>query len=242
MESKDKIEFEVSGQNFKNIKKFRKQHKNCFMGMCAEQFKYTFVPSSLGLMATINCSCGQSMSIGDFMDSEPANYDEDKYRVLTEQDHKNAEFEDAAKMILILRNPRMFRIAFRKPMTFELLYAYVGGLIRYADERIGNAFLYKYDVDKYHSEIPNYEGCSEEEKIEKFFEYFRKKIKDEVAKYGCRDEQLIKYLNDDKKYDYNEDTLARWLTVSIPDKEYGLFSKETWSSEELLSILEEYVE
>lgn len=242
MEYKDKIEFEIMGQDFENVKKFRKQHSNCFKGMCAEQFEYTFVPSSLGLMASIKCSCGQSMSIGDFMDREPTDYDEDRYRVLTEQDHKNAEFEEVAKMILILRNPRMFRIAFRKPMTFELLYAYVGGLIRCADERIKKAFLYKYDVDKYHSKIPNYKGCSEAEKIEKFFEYFRKKIKYEITKYDCKDEQLIKYLNDDKKYDYNEDSLGRWLTVSVPDNDYGLFSRDSWTSEELLSILEEYVE
>ena len=195
MEFKDKIEFEVSGKDFTNVKKFRKQHKNCNMGMTAEQFEYSFTPTSLGLMATIKCSCGRSMTIGNFMDREAADYDEEKYKVLTEQDRKNAEFEDAVRSILILRKPQMFRIAFRKPITFELLYAYMAGFIKHADERLGEAFLYKYDMDKYHNEVPNYKGCSEEVKIEKFFEYFINKIKEEISKYDCRNEQLIKELN-----------------------------------------------
>lgn len=242
MESKDKIEFEVSGQHFENVKKFRKQHKNCFMGTCAEQFEYSFVPTSLGLAASIKCSCGQSMSLGDFMDYEANEYDEEKYKVLKEQDRINAEFENAAKMILVLRNPRIFRVAFRRSMTFESLYFYVSGLIRYADERIRKAFLYKIKLDKYRSEIDVYKDCDETEKIQKFFDYFIEHIKEEVSKYDCRDEQLLKYLNDNDRYDYNEDSLARWLTVSIQDKGYGLFSKEVWTSEELLPILEKFVE
>lgn len=30
METKDKIAFEIEGNDLKNVKKFRKQHKNCF--------------------------------------------------------------------------------------------------------------------------------------------------------------------------------------------------------------------
>ncbi|WP_044937829.1 hypothetical protein [Pseudobutyrivibrio sp. LB2011] len=36
------------------------------------------------------------------------------------------------------------------------------------------------------------------------------------------------------------DSLGRWLTIST--RNYGLFSKDTWSSKELFSILEKYVE
>ena len=103
-------------------------------------------------------------------------------------------------------------------LRLDLWRKLVCGLIRYADERIRKAFLYKIELDKYHAEIDVYKDYDETEKIEKFFDYFIEHIKEEISKYDCRDEQLLKYLNDDKKYDYNEDTLARWLTVSIPDK------------------------
>lgn len=39
----------------------------------------------------------------------------------------------------------------------------------------------------------------------------------------------------------NFDCLGKWLCVSIPKTGYGLFSKDIWTSDELLSILEKYV-
>ena len=61
METKDKIEFEISGEQLENVKKFRKQHRNCVMGTVADRFEYTFIPTSMGLAASIGCSCGRSM-------------------------------------------------------------------------------------------------------------------------------------------------------------------------------------
>ena len=58
METKDKITFEIEGNDLKNVKKFRKQHKNCFQGMTSEQFEYSFTPTGLGLAASVKCSCG----------------------------------------------------------------------------------------------------------------------------------------------------------------------------------------
>ena len=40
METKDKITFEIEGNDLKSVKKFRKQHKNCFQGVTGEQFEY----------------------------------------------------------------------------------------------------------------------------------------------------------------------------------------------------------
>lgn len=154
METKDKIEFEISGEQLKNVKRFRKQHKKCVMGTFADRFEYTFMPTSLGLVASIKCSCGRSMPLGGFIDFESEGYDEDKYGVLTEEEKENSEFEEAAKRILFFRNPQHFRMAFRQAMTFELLYTYVIGLSAYADRRIRESILYKYNLDKYHKEIP----------------------------------------------------------------------------------------
>ena len=39
----------------------------------------------------------------------------------------------------------------------------------------------------------------------------------------------------------NFDSLGKWLCFSVPTTGYGLFSKDTWTSEELLPILEKYV-
>ena len=140
----------------------------------------------------------------NFMDFEPEEYNEDKYGVLTEEDKANVEFEDAAKRILFLRDPRHFRMAFCQVMTFEMLYSYVIGLSVYADKRIRDSILYKYDLDKYHREIPNYKDCEESKKIEKFFKHFIKSVKKEVGKYDCKDQMLVQYLNDKTIYNYEE--------------------------------------
>ena len=39
METKGKILFEITGNDLRNVKKFRKQHKNCFQGVTGEQFE-----------------------------------------------------------------------------------------------------------------------------------------------------------------------------------------------------------
>jgi hypothetical protein len=39
----------------------------------------------------------------------------------------------------------------------------------------------------------------------------------------------------------NFDCLGRWLCISNPKTGYGLFSRDTWTSDELLPILEKYV-
>lgn len=121
---------------------------------------------------------------------------------LMEEEKANTEFEEAAKRILLLRDPQHFRMAFRQDITFEMLYTYVIGLSAYADKRIRDSILYKYDLDKYHREIPNYKDCEESKKIEKFFKYFLKSVKKEVGKYDCKDQQLLLYLNDKTIYNY----------------------------------------
>ncbi len=46
-------------------------------------------------------------------------------------------------------------------------------------------------------------------------------------------------LDDINEDDY--DCLGKWLCISNPSTGYGLFSKDTWTSDELLPILEKYV-
>lgn len=91
MAQKDGITFEIKGNDLKNVNKFCKQHKNCFHGAAGEQFVYSFLPTGLGLLTTVKCSCGQTLEIGDFMDYDSGGYDEEKCRVLTEEDHVRGE-------------------------------------------------------------------------------------------------------------------------------------------------------
>ena len=58
--------------------------------------------------------------------------------------------------------------------------------------------------------------------------------------YDLAGDKIIAF-NDESRLRGNDDSLGKWLTISMPEKGYGLFSKEVWRSEELLPILEAYV-
>ena len=193
METKDKITFEIDGIDFKNVKKFRKQHKDCACGMACEQFTYSFTPSGLGLAAGVQCSCGQHLLLSGFMDSKPEEYNEADHPVLTEEDHKNMRFEEAIKHILFMKNPRHFRIGFMLDQSFEMIYAVSVTVARYADKRIEKCLLWKVSEKKYHR-TNNYDGLNEDEKIAKFYEYFEEHVKEELKKYECRDKRLMEDL------------------------------------------------
>ena len=200
METKDKITFEIEGNDLKNVKKFRKQHKNCFQGTTGEQFEYSFTPTGLGLAASVRCSCGQSLTIGSFMDYDSGEYDEFENRVLTEEDHKNKRFEDAVLRILQMKSPRLFRIGFQKDQSFDMIYAISAyGIASVGDERIGRCILWLCDRGKNGKEIWNYEGLNEEEKIAAFYKYFEDHVRDELNKYDCRNKGLLDAL-EKKRY------------------------------------------
>ena len=192
MESNDKIQFEISGNDYKNLKKFRKQHRNCPQGMTGEQFEYAFVPTGLGTMISVKCSCGQILYLGDFLDYESGEYDEKKSRVLTEQDHRNKQFEEVAIHILRMKDPGMFRRMFLTNQNYDLILNVVcGGIVPYVDERIAKCVLYMYSTGKHHEIIDNYKGLDEDGKIEKFFKHFEEKVREEIEKYDCDNITLL---------------------------------------------------
>lgn len=135
--------------------------------MTGEQFEYSFVPTGLGELVSVKCSCGQTLELGDFMDHDSGEYDEKKSRVLTEQDHRNKQFEEAAIHILQMKDPRMFRIMFLTDQGFDLLRNVVfGGIVPQADERIAKCVLYMNSTGKHQEIIDNYKGLDEAGKIE----------------------------------------------------------------------------
>ena len=198
MGNEDKIVFEIAGKDYKNLKKFWKQHNKCMRGTACDQFEYSFVPTSLGIAASVTCSCGQTLRVGDFLDKEPEEYDEDKYRVLTEADRVNEKFEEAALEILQLKDPRIFRMSFLKDQDFETIYAVSAGVAAVSDGRISKCMLYKKGQIRMGTSFPNYEDMDVKEKIKTFYDHFESGIKEEIAKYNCRNEQLLRYLSEEK--------------------------------------------
>lgn len=187
METKDKITFEIEGNDLKNVKKFRKQHKNCFKGMTGEQFEYSFTPTGMGLAASVKCSCGQTLTIGSFMDFDSGEYYEYENRVLTEEDRKNKRFENAVLRILQMKSSCLFRIGFQKEQNFDMIYAISAyGIASVGDERIGRCILWLYDCGKHGEQINNYKDLNEEEKIAAFYKYFEEHVREELNKYDCR--------------------------------------------------------
>ena len=196
METKGKILFEITGDDLRNVKKFRKQHKNCFQGVTGERFEYSFMPTGMGLAASVKCSCGQQLIIGNFMDHDSGEYDEYKNRVLTESDHKNKSFEEAALRILQMKNPHLFRIAFGTNQSFDMIYAISAyGIASVGDERIGKCILWLCEHGEGGNIIQNYEGLNEEEKIKAFYNYFEKRVMEEISQYDCRNSSLLSIVN-----------------------------------------------
>ncbi len=196
METKDGISFEITGNDHKNLKKLRKQHKDCTMGMAFDQFSYTFIPTSLGTAITVKCSCGQELLIGDFIEQTSDEYDEEKNCVLTDEIRKNEHFEDEAMYILQMRNPRTFRMVFLLDRSFDMIYAYTLGVanaLKEQDDRLSRCLLYRFEREET-GLTDQYKGLTEEEKIEKFYNYFCEHLKAFLSEYGCNNMALLREL------------------------------------------------
>ena len=188
----DRLTFEISGNDYKNLKRFQKQHKDCLMGAVGDQFSYHFVPTSLGMSTTVTCSCGQELCLGDFMGPGSGEYDEADHPVLTGQ-----VFEKAVHAILIMKDPRYRRMSFGKDREsdFETVYNIsAGGIAPFSDDRIRSCILYKQNRDKYGRTVDNYEGMSDEEKLKAFFRYFAGHAGAELRRYGSKNEQLMEMI------------------------------------------------
>ena len=195
MESKDRITFEISGNDMRNLRGFRKQHCRCSKGMAGDQFEYSFISTGLGMLITVKCSCGQTLSLGNFMDYTAGEYSKKDHPVLTKDDFRNEQFEDAIRRIMLMNNPRMFRIGFQTDRSFEMIYNVATyGIAQFADERIKQCILWKSGIGEHGERVDNYEGLDEAEKIDSFFEYFKAHAKKELEKYGGGDEKLRKLL------------------------------------------------
>ncbi len=194
VETKDTIKFEINGNEFENVNRFRKQHESCSKGMAFDKFSYTFTPTSMGVLASIKCSCGQTMNFGNFSDNCSNDYDEEKYKVLTEEDKDNRKFEEAVRIVLQMNNPRIFRVMFLSEQSFEKVYTVAVSIAMVADERLRKCILYKNGRGENGEIIDNYKGRSEIEKLQEFYRYFEEHVRVELDRYGCDDERIYELL------------------------------------------------
>lgn len=202
MGSEDRICFEISGNDYENLKKFQEQHRLCFHGTAGDQLVYSFVPTGLGTAISVECSCGQELLLGDFLDYEAGEYDEYENRVLTDEDHKNKRFEEAALYLLHLKDPFFFGMSYDANQNFETIYAVaVSETYVVSDDRLIDCILGKYRWDEFGEKISIYEELDDTAKIMKFYEYFEDHLKIELAKYDCRNKPLLKVLGIEKEGD-----------------------------------------
>lgn len=184
------MKFEITGKDCEHVKKFTEQHRNCPMKSLGEQFAYTFIPTGLGIAIEVSCTCGQKILLGDIMENDTKEYDEERYKVLTPEDIENQKFEEAVMSILVLKNPRIFPMIYSCEQNFEMIYSYAIKEARKSDERIFDAILNKNTLE---NEEVNYTG-TDEEKIQKFFAYFEDHIREEIKKYHCTNQKLMEEL------------------------------------------------
>ncbi|WP_044917104.1 hypothetical protein [Butyrivibrio sp. WCE2006] len=187
--------FIISGSDFDKLTLFKKQHSECGYGTAGDKMIYSFIPTGIGTAITVECSCGQKLMLGDFLDRDETEYNAAEHEPLTSEDIKNAEFEDAANKILFLKNPRRYRAVSAADQTFEAIYNYAVGVAAYADERIAASILYKESLDELHRSVKNYTGDDEED-IKRFYNYFECRIREELGKYKCTNKKILEALSE----------------------------------------------
>ncbi|MCR5280064.1 MAG: hypothetical protein K6E19_11540 [Lachnospiraceae bacterium] len=99
-----------------------------------------------------------------------------------ETNDRNDLFKDAVRMIMLLRDEKMYRMCFMEEWSFDKIFAFADGLsagfAMHGDDRLKHCILHKITYVKNSETIRNYEGLTDREKTAKFYEYFMAHIKD----------------------------------------------------------------
>ena len=189
----ENVVFSIAGKDASDLAKFKRLHKKCISGTTGDKYSYTFVPTTIGLATIVKCSCGQKILLGNFMDHGQTEVDISKIGPLTEEDVVNKAFEEDAYSILCLEDPRLCRIFTAREQSFDMIYFFAVGIARHSDERISKAILYSYSLDECHHQTDNYLG-TDKENINLFFAHFRDGVREEIAKYDCKNDRLLNLL------------------------------------------------
>ena len=175
------------------LEQFKKKHAKCEKGTAGEQYAYRFVPTGLGTVIRVSCSCGCELMLGDFLE------DITDYRELEPKPTDTDSFEKAAIEILSMKNEHIRHLSFRSgDFSFETIYSYAVGISYMADERIRACILWKVKQDKKGHWVDVYKG-TDEENLNLFLSQFEKNIRKEVKKYDCRNKKLLELVMPKKK-------------------------------------------
>lgn len=180
--------FIICGRDYEYLKRFKREHKNCDKGMAFDKFSYTFVPTSLGMYISVDCSCGKKLLLGDHIDKV------DEYTEV-EASGDNAQFESAVIRILYLRSSQYFREHTTGELDFEAIYAYAIGIATYADRRIANCILWKVNRDNKTGILHNNYIGNNEKDIQLFYSHFEEMVRNEIKKYDCRNPKLLELIS-----------------------------------------------
>ena len=152
------VHFQISGKDYERLLEFKGIHKDCARGMVGDQFSYNFVPTSLGMLATVKCSCGREIHLGDFMDHDG----EGNLPVLTSEQRKAEREKKAYRLIMAYKKPVARRIT---KCTWEMVSAFTAGVAAGAEaleEQVRNAARAV--------EAAGREGRTDDELIDLFYE------------------------------------------------------------------------
>jgi hypothetical protein len=59
------VTFKIEGEQYAKLMKFVEEHKSCRGLSAGEKFNFNFIPSLIGLITTVSCTCGKSIDLSD---------------------------------------------------------------------------------------------------------------------------------------------------------------------------------
>ena len=163
-ETTEGLHFQITGRDYKTLKKFEEIHKDCAQGMVADQFSYTFIPTSVGLAISVRCSCGRKIWLGSIMDHDG----EGNLSVLTSEQRKAEREKRAYRLVMAYKKPVARRIT---RCTWEMVSAFTAGVTAGAEaleEQVRNAARA--------AEAAKKEGRPDDELIDIFYEALEKEL------------------------------------------------------------------
>lgn len=61
----NKVTFTIEGEQHTKLMEFVEEHKSCRGLSAGEKFNFNFIPSLMGLITTVTCTCGKSIDLSD---------------------------------------------------------------------------------------------------------------------------------------------------------------------------------
>ena len=124
----EKMEFVIDGDDLRQLERFKKEHEGCLEkhgGMIPAQYEYRFVSDGFGILKTVTCCCGKSVTLSSEYDK--AFWGESHkpvFHVYPEEDKTAAILK---RLKEIQKRPGMF---FGNQGSYRDLRIYLGGILQ----------------------------------------------------------------------------------------------------------------